>query len=365
MRTWRVALAALAALALAFFIAYQVALRYAREDIASLLGPHAHWSSISVGLGSVVISDFSEDALAGWPGEHELSAKSIVFNTELSSLIKRQPVIIRELRVSDGSAILLRDSGGLQILPVLLRKGEAKPESAHAQGLIIEQLHFQNMRVDFFDRTVARKNFDLVLFPAEGTLTKVSLPSAGKTLGLSVSAPVLAPGGTAHGTFTLAGSIEPEQGSDLDIGLNGVGLPSLAPYYADKSGEIGIVGGDVDLSAHAHVADSKIQAMGVVTMRKLQLASGGNLAQTVMGVPRRMVIDRLENHKGDIVLHFTIAGDAKDPHFSLNETASMRFAAGLSDALGLPVEAVAKGAGTIGEESLNVVGDVVKGIFSH
>jgi hypothetical protein len=87
-------------------------------------------------------------------------------------------------------------------------------------------------------------------------------------------------------------------------------------------------------------------------------------------LPREAVIDQLKNRKGDVVLHFSLAGDEHDPKFSLNEAAATRISAGLAEALGLPVQELAKGVGDLGEQGLDAagraassVGDAVKNIL--
>jgi hypothetical protein len=356
---------------LAAFIALQVAARIAKSHIESLLGPHSHWSSIDVGVQDVVIHDFSEDALEGWPTNTEITAKRVTFVTKLSSLLHQDPVVIKSAVVSDGTATLVREKEGLELFPVLLRRGEPKPEPATGHGLYIERIVFENMHVDFFDRTVRQKNFDIVLAPASGTLEPVTLPSAGSTIGLSFASPVLAPNGAPNGNFELKGTFSPRQGSDLNVEFRSVGVQSAMPYL-DKAGDTGISSGRIDLSARSVVEDAKINATGVLTLHDLRIGNNGSLSEQVMGLPRRIAIDRLSDRKGDIVLHFTIQGNEKDPHFSLNESASMRFSAGVAEALGVPVEALAKGVGSVGEQGLDAaghvasgVGDVVKDLLPH
>jgi hypothetical protein len=252
-----------------------------------------------------------------------------------------------------------------------LRRGQPTPVLAQQHGLDIEDIEFDNMRVDFFDRTVARKNFDIVLAPVTGKLSPVVLPSAGSPIGMAFSAPVVTAAGAQSGSVSINGAIVPRGGSDLTVQLHSVDIRTVEPYL-DKQGETGITGGTVELSARSVVQDSKVNATGVLTLHNLRIGSGESLTDKVMGLPRRIAIERLTDRKGDIVLHFTIAGDAKDPRFSLNENASMRFSAGLAEALGVPVEALAKGVGAVGEQGIDAaghvatgVGNVVKGLLPH
>jgi hypothetical protein len=237
--------------------------------------------------------------------------------------------------------------------------------------LWIQKIRFERFSVDFYDRTVSAKNYRVHLEPAAGTLAGVRVPVAGSRLDLSFAAPVIAPSGQQSGTFTISGDFMPHQGSDLQIDLQGVGVDVVGPYMA-KAGSTGISSGLLDLSARSQVQDGKIDASGVLTLHKVEVKTGGDLADTVLGLPRTAVIDQLKNRNGDVVLHFSLQGDEHDPKFSLNESVATKLSAGFAEALGLPLQGIAKGVGSLGEQGLDAashaasnVGDAVKGLFKH
>ena len=353
-------------------VAIQIATRIGRAHLIEQLGPHAHWSAMDVGLRRIVITDFSEDADDGWPSDKELTAKQVVLTPDIASLFSRRPVIVTDIVASDGTAVLVREKEGLEILPVLTRRDQPKPPEVSADPkLWIQKIRFERFAVDFYDRTVAAKNYRIHLEPAAGTLAGVRVPVGGSRLDLSFAAPVIAPSGQPSGIFSIAGVFMPHQGSDLQIELQGVGVDAVGPYMA-KAGTTGIASGSLDMSARSQVQDGKVNAGGVLTLHHLEVKTEGSLTDTVLGVPRTAVIDQLKNHNGDVVLHFNVAGDEHDPKFSLNESAATKISAGFAEALGLPLQGIAKGVGSLGEQGLDAaghaasdVGNAVKGLFQH
>ena len=341
-----------------------------RARIVEQLGPHAHYSAIHIGLAKVTVTDFSVDAKAGWPTDREISAKQVVVTPQITSLFSRQPVVLTELVASDGTVTLLRSKDGLEILPVMTRNDDPPPaEASTVPRLWIQKMRFERFQVDFYDRTVGQKDFKVHMEPAGGTLSGFRVPVAGSTLEMSFAAPVIAPAGQQSGSFSLSGSYSPHVGSDLKLVFSGVGVDVLGPYMA-KAGNTGITAGSIDLNAESKVDQGKINAIGVLTLHDIKVRTTGSITDTVLGLPREAVIDRLKNRNGDVVLHFSIVGNEHDPKFSLNETAATRISAGLAEALGLPVQELAKGVGDLGEQGIDAakgaassVGDVVKNIL--
>ena len=353
-------------------VAIQIATRIGRAHLIEQLGPHAHWSTMDVGLFRIVITDFSEDAEQGWPSDKEVTAKQVVITPKISSLFSRQPVIVTDVVASDGTAVLVREKEGLEILPVLTRRDQPKPPVISTlPKLWIQKMRFERFSVDFYDRTVVPKNYKIHLEPAAGTIAGFRIPVAGSRLDLSFAAPVIAPSGQQSGTFSISGAFMPHQGSDLELDMQGVGVDVVGPYMA-KAGSTGISAGSLDMAARSVVQDGKVNATGVLTLHHLQVKTEGGLTDTVLGVPRTAVIDQLKNRNGDVVLHFSVAGDEHDPKFSLNESAAVKISAGFAEALGLPLQGVAKGVGSLGEQGIDAashaasnVGDAVKGLFQH
>jgi hypothetical protein len=352
------------------WIAAEITARVIKARITDELGPHAHWSAMNIGLAKVTITDFYVDAEQGWPTEQEVSAKTVVVTPRIDSLIRRRPVVLEDLVASDGVATFLRTKDGLEILPVLSRQDEPSPaEPSTIPKLWIQKMRFERIKVDFYDRTVAPKDYKIHLEPAGGTLSGFRVPAAGSVLNMSFAAPVIAPSGQQSGTLSLSGTYTPHVGSDLQIDLSGVGVDVLGPYMA-KAGGTGISAGTADLSARSQVDQGKVNATGVLTLHDIQVRTSGSVTDTVLGLPRTAVIDQLKNRHGDVVLHFSIQGDEHDPKFSLNEVAATKISAGLAEALGLPVQDLAKGVGDLGEQGLSAaghaasdVGDAVKKIF--
>ena len=353
-------------------VAIQIATRIGRANLIEQLGPHAHWGTMDVGLFKVVITDFSEDAEDGFPSDKEITAKTVVLTPQISSLFTRRPVIVTDVVASDGTAVLVRGKDGLEILPVLTRRDAPKPAVVSTVPMLwIQKMRFERFSVDFYDRTLTAKNYRIHLEPANGTIAGFRVPVGGSRLDLSFASPVIAPSGKQSGTFVISGAFMPHQGSDLQIDANGVGVDVVGPYMA-KAGSTGIAAGSLDLTARSQVQGGKVNADGVMTLHHIEVKTQGSLTDTVLGAPREAVVDQLKNRNGDVVLHFSIVGDEHDPKFSLNESVATKISAGFAEALGLPLQDVAKGVGSLGEQGIDAaghaassVGDAVKGLFQH
>jgi hypothetical protein len=84
------------------------------------------------------------------------------------------------------------------------------------------------------------------------------------------------------------------------------------------------------------------------------LAGGAHLA----------VIGFLKNHNNAIDVAFTLKGETSNPNFSLNEDLSTRIAASMAGTLGVSIENVAEGIGTLGRKGVEGAGSVVEGVGS-
>ena len=107
---------------------------------------------------------------------------------------------------------------------------------------------------------------------------------------------------------------------------------------------------------------------GTLTLNGLQLDSGG----TFMGAPSAAVIKLMKGKDDKITMKFVLDGKLNDPNFRLNEGFSTRLASSFGEAMGISVEGLAKGAGSLGQKSVEAaggsaegVGKAVKGLFGR
>jgi hypothetical protein len=89
-----------------------------------------------------------------------------------------------------------------------------------------------------------------------------------------------------------------------------------------------------------------------------------------MGAPSSAVLKLMKDKSGRISIKFVLDGKLNDPNFRLNEGFSTRIASSLGEAMGISLEGLAKGAGSLGQKGVEAgggaaagVGKAVKGLF--
>ena len=103
-----------------------------------------------------------------------------------------------------------------------------------------------------------------------------------------------------------------------------------------------------------------LHAPGSITLSDLELTSASG---TIMGLPRNAAIALMKNRKGKISVNFVLEGNINDPHFSLNENLTTRIATSLGGTLGVSVEELTKGVGTVGSSAAKGLSDTIGKLF--
>ena len=329
----------------------------AKHRILQALGPRATVGSISLNYPIVTLHDVhvaASDAPGAWPADQEFDAQEVAIEISAASLWAYrhgEPLAIADVRVRDGTLVMLRTTGHLTILPALRDTSRAKaaalqPSQSVAPGetataLVIEHLRFEHMAVDLHDATVPGGKPQRVRFEqVHGTVDGLALPRLAQPIGLDLQG--VLKGVERDGQVSLKGSLTPAaHDADLAIRLVGVDMVALQPYLL-KLGERSVRHGRLDLSMDANVADRVVHAPGELAITGLEFgeAEGGTFA----GVGRRAVLAALKRD-GRIVLKFTLEGRTDDPKFSLDESLTARLAASLGGALGDGVKSVAESVG--------------------
>jgi hypothetical protein len=76
------------------------------------------------------------------------------------------------------------------------------------------------------------------------------------------------------------------------------------------------------------------------------------------------VISFLKDNNNAIDVDFTLKGNTSNPNFSLNESLSTRIATAMAGQLGVSIQNVAEGLGTLGRKGMEGAGAVVEGVGS-
>ncbi len=348
--------AAVAAVALGVVI---FAAHDAKYRILQALGPRTTVGAISLSYPSVTLRDVriaASDAPGAWPSPEEFDAKEVVVDITAASLWayrRGEPLAIADVRVRDGTLVMLRTPDHLRMLPALGETSSAQPAALHASqavapgdkaiALVLQHMRLDNMTVDLHDATLPGGRPERVRFEqVHGTVDQLALPKLAQPVAIDVQG--VLKGSERSGQVSIKGSLTPAaHDANLAIRLAGVDMTALQPYLL-RFGEREVRHGTLDLALEADVANRQVHAPGQLTITGLEFGEpeGGTFA----GVGRRAVLAALKRD-GRISLKFTLEGRTDDPKFSLDEDLGVRVAAGLGKAVGVSVEGVVEGVGSV------------------
>jgi hypothetical protein len=329
----------------------------AKHRILQALGPRTTVGSISLNYPTVTLHDVhvaASDAPGAWPADQEFDAQEVAVDLGAASLWayrRGEPLAITDVRVRDGTLVMLRTPGHLTLLPALrdtsraqaaaLQASQAAALDATTTALILEHLHFERMAVDLYDATVpGGKPQHLRFEQVRGSVADLALPKLARPVALDLQGTLK--GVERDGQVSLKGSVTPSaHDANLAIRLVGVDMVALQSYLL-RLGERNVRHGRLDLVLDAGVVDREVRAPGELAITGLEFgdAEGGTFA----GVGRRAVLAAL-NRDGRISLKFTLEGRTDDPKFSLDESLTLRLASGLGAAVGSGVKGVVEGVG--------------------
>ena len=376
-RRWPlVLLAALIALLIAGVVAYQFAVRTAKEKIIATLGPRGEVKELKVGLTGVEITglrirapEAAEQDIV-WPVEDELRAERIMILPSYTNLIHSR-IVLESIRVEGGYVSILRTKGGkVRVLPSLLERKSAdsapdkaatpaanapetpSPSAAASPGtpVTIENIELINGTIEFFDATIRKPPVKQRLEQISAQITKISLPDL--TGQSTIRLQAVHKGIRQDGNVSIDGTIElATRESGITSVLHNVDLLSLQPYLI-KAGESGVSKGSLDFELNSSIKKGMLYAPGSLSLSDLELSPTGSF----MGIPRKLATTMMKNRKGKIAVNFVLTGDINDPDFSLNENLSTRIASSIAGKLGVDIEGLAKGVGGIGGSTATAIG---------
>lgn len=328
----------------------------AKHRVLQALGPRTTVGSISLNYPTVTLHDVhvgASDTPGAWPADEEFDAREVAVDITAASLwAYRQgaPLVIDDVRVADGTLVMLRTPDHLTLLPALRDTARAKAAAMlapqadeQATALVLTHMRFDRMAVDLHDATLpggkpGHLHFDQV----QGAVSGLALPRLAQAIVLDLQGTLK--GVERNGLVSLKGSLTPAaHDAALAIRLADVDMIALQPYLL-RLGERAVKHGRLDLSMDANVANRAVHAPGQLTITGLEFgdAEGGTFA----GVERRAVLAALKRD-GRIALKFTLEGRTDDPRFSLDDHLGVRIAAGMGEAVGISVKGVVEGVGSV------------------
>jgi hypothetical protein len=352
-------------LAIAAIAARRVAVQLLRKQVVAALGPGSEVSAVHVGTSRVEVDGLHILGPPDWPAPDALRAERVRIAPSLLTL--RGPEIdIASIEVSKPyvSALRTRDDG-LRLLPSLLERPEtaraSEPPPTPARSVVIRDLSIEDGALDLFDATVARTPWRIQLVQVQAQVHDVEAPGLSRKIPFELDAVLLGP--THNGTLSLRGANDAAAPGELlvDVKERGADLLALQPYLL-RSGGAQLSGGTLDLDLDVRVRARKLHAPGKLALIDLAFAPGADAREKVFGVPLALLTRAIEARNGRIEVAFTLEGDIDDPEFSLNEVFATRVALQLAETLGLSVEGLVEGVGTLGGKSLEGAGKAARGL---
>lgn len=337
-----------------------------KGKVEQALGPEAEIGEIRLGLGAVEVIKLRLKAPPGWPAPDSLRAERIRIAPDLLALLSGK-VGISSITVDKGYVSALRSADGkLRVVPSLLEKKEEKKDAGKGPEVGIGVIELQDGVMEFFDATAKKPAHKIRLEQLQAKVTELHLPDLQAKSKLRFDG--VLKGVKSDGKILIDGwMVFASKDSEFRNTLRGVDLMAMQPYLL-KATDTGVRSGTLDLDMQSTVKANHLHAPGTLTLNGLQLDSGG----TFMGAPSAAVLKLMKGKDDKITMKFVLDGKLNDPNFRLNEGFSTRLASSFGEAMGISVEGLAKGAGSLGQKSVEAaggsaegVGKAVKGLFGR
>jgi hypothetical protein len=235
------------------------------------------------------------------------------------------------------------------------------PDQSGARGVHISKIELRNGALELHDATVSRPPLRIDIAQLEGVIRDIAVPAAGQTRFDLVG---IVKGANRDGSAKVSGWVGPgARDSSSQVSLVALDLVRLQPYLV-KRNDARVIRGTLDLNLATEVRDNSLNGKGNVALKDLEFAPSRGVFESFMGVPRNAVIAFLKDHNNAIDVDFTLAGDTSNPNFSLNESMSTRIASAVAGQLGVSIQSVAEGLGSLGRKGLEGAGSLVEGVGS-
>ena len=355
-RRFLIVLVVLATLAVVFAGGLYFGAKALKGKVEQALGPEAEIGEIRLALGAVEVIRLRLKAPPGWPAPDALRAERIRIAPDLLALLSGK-VGISSITVDKGYVSALRSADGkLRVVPSLLEKKEEKKDAGKGPEVSIGAIELLDGVMEFFDATAKKPAHKIRLEQLQAKVTDLNLPDLQARSKLRLDG--VLKGVRSDGKILIDGwMVFASKDSEFRNTLRGVDLMAMQPYLL-KATDTGVRSGTLDLDMQSTVKANHLHAPGTLTLNGLQLDSD--------------VLKLMKDKDGRITMKFVLDGKLNDPNFRLNEGFSTRLASSFGEAMGISVEGLAKGAGSLGQKSVEAaggsaegVGKAVKGLFGR
>ena len=357
-RSQVIAIATPIILFVAVVFAYRVAVRSLQDKVVAALGAGSRLTELKLNWFTIELSGLSIDAPKEWPTARTFEAERVTIIPDLRTLLTPQ-IRIASIVVESPYISVLRNPGKLVMVPSLTEREGATAQNA--RSVVISTIEFKNGRLDLYDATLGRSPLRTRVEEIDAVIQNVASPAAEQTR-FDITGVVK--GIKRDGRARISGWVGPAaRDSESRVILEAMDLVALQPYLVKKT-EARVSKGTLDLNLESKVRNHNLHGKGNIILRDLTFAPSSGFFDTFMGLPRNAVISFLKDNNNAIDVDFTLAGNTRNPHFSLNENLSTRIATAMAGQLGVTITNVAEGLGTLGRKSMEGASSVVDGVGS-
>jgi hypothetical protein len=337
-------------------VGFRITVGILRDKVVKALGPGSEIAALRVGWSTVEVEGLRIQAGPGWPATDSLRAERVVITPSVRTLLSDQ-VRVRSVTVTRPylSALRTRD-GQLQVIPGLLgsRAGHER-----AGTVAISDITIEDGMVDLFDATVSQPPLKIRLEQVHATVGEVVAPTLMGKSRFDMTAVVK--GVQRDGRVQISGWAEvATRDSSVRMVLQSVDLVALQPYLV-RATETRVQKGTLDLELDSEVRKHHLRAPGRIVISDLEFAPARGAWDTFMGLPRGAVVNSLKSKGNKIEVNFVLEGDLDNPHFALNEAFATRVAVATAERLGVSIQGVVEGLGSLGREGLEASSEAAQG----
>lgn len=362
MKRWQaISIAAVIFVAIAIVGGYRMGVRLLQDRVVAALGPGSFLTELKVNWFTIELLGLRIGGPKGWPTTRTFEAERVTIVPDLRTLFTKE-IRIASIVIEKPYLSMLRNPGRLVLVPSLTdRDAKGLSNKEAARTMMISTIEIKDGSLDLYDATVSRPPLKTRIEEIDAVIRDVAAPAAEKT---RFDLTGVVRGVKRDGRAKVSGWVGPAaRDSSSRIVLEAVDLVALQPYLVKKS-EARVARGTLDLNLASEVRNNNLNGKGKVILKDLTFAPSSGFFDTFMGLPRNAVISFLKDNNNAIDVDFTLTGNTKNPNFSLNENLSTRIATGMAGQLGVSVQNVAEGLGTLGRKSLEGASSIVDGFGS-
>ncbi|MBZ0157081.1 MAG: DUF748 domain-containing protein [Alphaproteobacteria bacterium] len=331
--------------------------RILKHELEGVLGKDFTVEEISLGLEGVE----ARNVRLAKGGELFFKVDRLIVRADLIGFLKKKHIISRLVLERPFLRISLNKKGQVENP---FEKGKREKGGAFSlvqvPSLVIEEILIREGELFYCDGKVANPPHRARLDSLSLSLKSLSFPLRDEWSPYTLTAGIPGKEKDAHLEWKGRTNFRTLD-TDASIVLKQLDITAFKPYFQRK-GDADVSRGFLGITMDLRIRDKTVRGPGEAVIRELAFGPGKGLGESVMGIPRGMVIRFLKNHNNEIALHFVIEGKMDDPTFSLAENLTKRLAVGLAQNLGLSVVNAGKSVVELGAKGVGQVGKGIKGI---